>query len=332
MKKSLILIIFVSMFFIVGCGDMITGQKKELYGFYSWDGSVTELSIYSKGDAPIYYLSENEFFQFFLNQSHYSPFSSGGIYYGTIIWTDGSDAYSNPNIQYQSVKFDDALFKEAGVDISAYKNCQQFATSGSYTLFQMDDEIWVMERWRGDAIVISKLKKEDHYDFVFAVRDGERVRLLRDLSDPPIPDITDPKMSKDELLDYIGQTNDSRIVARLDDHIEDWYMRYYDEDSPLAEQSDIFEYTEYRVMEYDNEELRSWVSYVFWDSAEHYEEAKRNPEWNFLDIQNDTLLMTCRIYSYGEDLEPCYRNPSNFKDMNYEDMLKTLESNGYTII
>lgn len=332
MKRELMLSVLILMLFATGCSNTNIQARNNRNGFYSLDGYATDIEIYNKEEAPIFYLSENEFLRIFLTQSHYSPFSGGGIYYESIIWSDGPDGYSNPSIQYKSVKFDDTLFKEANVDISAYKSCQQFATSGPYTLFQMDDEIWIVERGYNDAIVISKLKKEDHYDFVFAVRNGERVRLLRDLSDPPIPDITDPNMSKDELLDHIGQTNDTRIVARLDSCIENWYMRYYGKESPLAKRNDTFKYTEYRVMEYDQGILRSWVSYVLWDSAEHYEEAKRNPEWNFLDIQNDTLLMTCRIYSYGEDLEPCYRNPTDFKDMNYEDMLKTLESNGYTII
>ena len=40
--------------------------------------------------------------------------------------------------------------------------------------------------------------------------------------------------------------------------------------------------------------------------------------------------MTCRIYSFDENLEPYYRK--DFQVMNYDDMLAELQNNGYKII
>ena len=123
----------------------------------------------------------------------------------------------------------------------------------------------------------------------------------------------------------------SCIVAYIDNaHIDNWYARYYATGTPITKQDDVFWYDEYRVMEYRDGALCSWLSYVFWDSPEHYEEAKHNSEWNFLGLQNDTHLMTCRIYSFDENLEPYYRK--DFQVMNYDDMLAELQNNGYKII
>ena len=324
MKKSLFLLILM-MFLISVCTERNKYWEEDLYGFYSWDGSVTELSLYNREDAPVYYLSNSEFVPVFRQQSHYSPFRGGGVYYESVVWSD------RPNVEYKTIECDETLFEEAGVDISNYQRRKQIASTDHYTLYRMDNEIWVMELWRDDSIVISRLKKEDHYDFVSTIRDGEEVRLLRDLSDPAIPDITDPDITKKELMNLIGQTDDSCIVAYIDNaHIDNWYARYYATGTPITKQDDVFWFDEYRVMEYRDGALCSWLSYVFWDSPEHYEEAKHNSEWNFLGLQNDTHLMTCRIYSFDENLEPYYRK--DFQVMNYDDMLAELQNNGYKII
>ena len=304
--------------------------EEELFGFHSWDGSVTEASIYSgREEAPVYYLDENHFFPVHPDTgSNYSPFSGGGIYYNTIIYAlDKPDS----TFKFQTFACDPQLFAAAGVDISGYHVCKEFASDSRYTLYQMDDEIWLMERWKDDEIVITRLKKEDHYDFVPAVRENEAVWLLRDLSAPQVPDIADPNTGKEELLRFIGQTDDSRIVAHLENAcVADWYSRYYGTGSAMAQRDGTFWYDEYRVMEYRDGELCSWLSYVFWDTKEHYAEAKENEEWNPLRLQNDFLLMTCEIYAYDEALEPGYRK--DLKAMQYDEMLSALKENGYQII
>ena len=98
----------------------------------------------------------------------------------------------------------------------------------------------------------------------------------------------------------------------------------------MAQRDGTFWYDEYRVMEYRDGELCSWLSYVFWDTKEHYAEAKENEEWNPLRLQNDFLLMTCEIYAYDEALEPGYRK--DLKAMQYDEMLSALKENGYQII
>lgn len=288
-----------------GCiGKDLLGYE-ELLGFYSWSNSVTNQSIYGNSEeAPLYFLDKNSFLLYSRDYAHYSPYSSNGIIYGNQL------AYV---AEWRPIDIDESIFDNLGIDISSFKSCRRFVlVDGLYDLYQMDDELWLAEQWREDNLVITQLQKENCYELISVEDMGEKIWRIRDVSAPPVLDVADSKLTKEDIKNFIGNSVEKSRIVAYQDGVDD----------PIL--GGPFE--EYRILEYCNGELRSWVRYMFWPKEIYYGGVRDSLYGDCLGIHNDSLLMTCEIYGYETDLQKKY------KDLSYEEMLIALQDNGYRIL
>ncbi len=306
LRKLIIwMIVLLSALVCPGCIEKDLPGYEDLLGFYSWSNSVTNHSIYGNSDeAPLYFLDKNAFFLYSRDYAHYSPYSSNGTIYGNQL---------EYVAEWRPIDVDESIFAKQGIDISSFKSCRRFIlVDGLYDLYQMDDELWLAEQWREDKLVIMQLQKENCYELIPVEDMGEKVWRIRDVSAPSVLDVTDSKLTKEDIENFIGNSVEkSRIVAHQDGV----------DDSILGGP-----FEEYRILEYCNGKLRSWVRYMFWTKDIYYGGVRGSLYGDCLGIHNDSLFMTCEIYSYETDLQEKYKN------LSYEEILIALQDNGYRIV
>ena len=299
------MIVLQSILMCPGCMEKDLLGHEELLGFYSWSNSVTSQSIYGNSDeAPLYYLDKNSFLLYSRDYAHYSPYSSNGIIYGNQL------AYV---AEWRPIDMDESIFDKLGIDISSFKSCRRFIlVDGLYDIYQMDDELWLAEQWREDNLVITQLQKENCYELIPAEDTGEKIWRIRDVSAPPVLDVADSKLTKEDIKNFIGNSVEKSRIVAYQDGVDD----------PIL--GGPFE--EYRSLEYCTGELRSWVRYMFWPKEVYFGGVRDSLYGDCLGIHNDSLLMTCEIYGYETDLQEKY------KDLSYEEMLIALQDNEYRIV
>lgn len=296
------------------------------YGFYQWPGenaSGQALTVPAEGayrykkaispaifyadesEAPFVFIDKDTVRLFFPHWDVYSPWSSGGRHAG----------------HFRQYAFDPSgpakdgmqLLTDTGIDTETIRSCHRYPIrEGELELLLADTdagkEIWLAEWWKSDLPYVYQIEPSDRYQLQVEYGNGEPTATMLDLAAPPILNLSDPTLSKKDVLAELRRCakKDDRIVA----------AKYDEQDGGK---------TVYRVFEYQNEQLRSWVEYCFYDSKSDYQSFRGSVLRDNGECHN-RLRLTKACHGYEVMLQ------ANLCGKTMDGMKSALERVGFQII
>jgi hypothetical protein len=271
---------------------------------YIYKGNIGSDILYAGDEEVPYVFISNDYIRlFFPDWAYYSPWSSGGRYSGHVRgYFYDSSMPSSDGLQ---------MLTDIGIDTTNILSCTRYTIREKemeLLIVEKNDgkETWLAEWWKSEIPYVYKIERADGYELNIEtdLDTGDELITMINLASPPVLNLSDPSVTKDEVLNEIRSYSEEneRIVAMK-----------YDKDE---------EKTVYLVFEYENSQLRSWVEYCFYDSESFYHWNKGNVLGKNGEC-NDNLLLTKVCYGYEVNLRNSLRGKS------IEQMIVSLDNEGF---